>query len=64
MLYQYMYCRDNVVPVHVLPVFLEDTITLLFIQVRFLWKPHISFSIFTILSTTIRNDIYTMHTLP
>ena len=39
---------DKVVPVDVLPVFLADTITMLFIQVRFLRKTYIFLSIPTI----------------
>ena len=39
---------DKVVPVDVWPVFTADTITMLFIQVHFLQKPHISLSIPTI----------------
>ena len=45
---EYIFSVDKVVPVDVLPVFLADTITMLFIQVRFLRKQHISLSIHTI----------------
>ena len=48
-----VYSVDEVVPVDVLLVFLTDTITMLFIQVRFLQKPRIFLSIPILLSTTV-----------
>ena len=47
---------DKVVPVDLFPVFWQiRTITMLFIQVRFLWKPYFPCRSL-LLSTTILND--------